>query len=221
MKGFSAKLIPLISVLVFPVIASLAPPAVKAQTERSRPNASGPVGGTNTSPAREPSIRERQLMMDDIAREAGRPRLTEEKRIAIVQIAEDFQQIQILNNKMMGATMKAATPDYGNIASSTAEIKKRASRIRSNLELPKADSDAAKTKQEYKPIVDEAAMKAALLALDKSIMSFVENQLFQNPNLIDLKQATKASSDLETIIESSRLISKDAERLGSSSRKRP
>jgi len=158
--------------------------------------------------------------MDEMAREAGRPRSTDEKRIALVQIADDFQQIQIVNNKMMGAAMKAATLDYGHIASSTAEIKKRASRIKSNLELPKAEPDAAKTTQQYKPVVDAAGMKAALLSLDNSIMSFVESPIFENPNVIDMEHTSKAIRDLDIIIESSRLISKDAERLGSSFRKK-
>src|SRR6185503_29808 len=112
MKVSSAKLIPLTSVIVFPIVACLAPAAVTAQTEHRRP-AGRPVAGTNTSPSRKPSIRERQLIMDEMAREASRPRSTDEKRIALVQIAEDFQQIQIVNNKMMGAATKAATLDYG------------------------------------------------------------------------------------------------------------
>ena len=219
MKGSSAKLIPLISAIVFPIVACLAPATVTAQTEHRRP-AGRPVAGTNTTPSRKPSIRERQLIMDEMAREAGRPRSTDEKRIALVQIADDFQQIQIVNNKMMGAAMKAATLDYGHIASSTAEIKKRASRIKSNLELPKAEPDAAKTTQQYKPVVDAAGMKAALLSLDNSIMSFVESPIFENPNVIDMEHTSKAIRDLDIIIESSRLISKDAERLGSSFRKK-
>jgi len=219
MKVSSAKLIPLTSVIVFPIVACLAPAAVAAQTEHRRP-AGRPVAGTNTSPSRKPSIRERQLIMDEMAREASRPRSTDEKRIALVQIAEDFQQIQIVNNKMMGAAMKAATLDYGHIASATGEIKKRASRIKSNLELPKAEPDAAKTTQEYKPVVDAPGMKAALLSLDKSIMSFVESPIFQNPNVIDMEHTSKAMRDLDIIIESSRLISKDAERLDSSLRKK-
>jgi hypothetical protein len=218
MKGSSAKLIPLISAIMFPIVACLAPATVAAQTEHRRP-AGRPVVGTNTSPSRRPSIRERQLIMDEMARQADRPRSTDEKRIALVQIADDFQQIQIVNNKMMGAAMKAATLDYGHIANSTAEIKKRASRIKSNLELPKAEPDA-KTTQEYKPVVDAAGMKAALLSLDKSIMSFVESPIFENPNVIDMEHTSKAIRDLDIIIESSRLISKDAERLGSSFRKK-
>ena len=219
MKGSATKSMPLIAAIVFPLVAYLAPATVSAQTEHRRPGGR-PVVGTNTSPSRKPSIRERQLIMDEMAREASRPRSTDEKRIALVQIAEDFQQIQIVNNKMMGAAMKAATLDYGHIASATGEIKKRASRIKSNLELPKAEPDAAKTTQEYKPVVDAAGMKAALLSLDKSIMSFVESPIFQNPNVIDMEHTSKAMRDLDIIIESSRLISKDAERLDSSLRKK-
>lgn len=218
MKGSSAKSIQLISAIVFPIVAYLAPATVSAQTEHRRP-AGRPVV-TNTSPSRKPSIRERQLIMDEMAREAGRPRSTEEKRIALAQIADDFQQIQIVNNKMMGAAMKAATLDYEQIASATGEIKKRASRIKSNLELPRAEPDASKATPEYKPVVDAAGMKAALLSLDKSIMSFIESPIFENPNVIDMEHTSKAIRDLDIIIESSRLISKDAERLGSSARKK-
>jgi len=219
MKGSATKTMPLISAIVFPLVAYLAPATVSAQTEHRRPGGR-PVVGTNTSPSRKPSIRERQLIMDAMAREVGRPRSTDEKRIALVQIADDFQQIQMVNNKMMEAAMKAATLDYEDIGSSTAEIKKRASRIKSNLELPNAEPDA-KSKQEYKPVVDAAGMKAALLSLDKTIMSFVESPIFKNPNVIDMDQTSKAIRDLDIIIEFSRLISKDAERLGKSSSKRP
>jgi len=219
MKGSATKTMPLISAIVFPLVAYLAPATVSAQTEHRRPGGR-PVVGTNTSPSRKPSIRERQLIMDAMAREVGRPRSTDEKRIALVQIADDFQQIQMVNNKMMEAAMKAATLDYGDIGSSTAEIKKRASRLKSNLELPSVEPDA-KSKQEYKPLVDAAGMKAALLSLDKSIMSFVESPIFKNPNVIDMDQTSKAIRDLDIIIEFSRLISKDAERLGKSSSKRP
>lgn len=219
MKGVSAKSIPLTSAAALLAITAFPTPAVKAQTERSRPNTASPVGGTTaSSETRPPSIRGRQLMMDEMAREAARPRTPEIERVALTQIAEDFKRIQILNNKMMSSTMKSATPDYESIANTTAEIRKRANRIRNNLDLPKAVSEETVIKPE-KPTVDAAGMKAALLSLDESIMNFIENSIFQNPSVIDVEQATKASRDLETIIESSRLINKDAERLSNLSKK--
>jgi len=55
-------------------------------------------------------------------------------------------------------------------------------------------------------------MKASLLSLDGSIMSFIKNPIFKNSGVVDVEQAGKASRDLETIIELSNLINKDAQR---------
>lgn len=220
MRSVSAKPIPPLAAFLVITFLLIPVPKVKAQTERSRPNTASPVGGRNSSQPDAPSIRERQLTMDEMAREAAsRPRTAETERVALTQIAEDFKRIQILNNKMMGSTMKVTTPDYESIATSTTEIGKRAKRIRNNLSLPKAVSDEIEKGPEYKPAVDAAGMKAALLSLDGAIVNFIENPIFQTPSVIDLKHATKASRDLESIIEFSRLISKDAERLSNLAKK--
>jgi hypothetical protein len=193
---------------------------VKAQPQRNRPNAPSPAGGpTAGSETRPPSIRERQLMMDELARDTARPRTSEMERVALTKIAEDFKRIQILNNKMMSSTMKSPSPDYESIADTTAEIRKRANRIRNNLNLPKAESEGTEKGPEYKPTNDAASMKAALLSLDGSIMNFIENPIFQNPSVIDVEQSKKVSRDIEAIIESCRLINKDAERLSTLSKK--
>ncbi|CAN5789692.1 hypothetical protein BH18ACI4_BH18ACI4_25990 [soil metagenome] len=63
-------------------------------------------------------------------REAAKPRTREEETLALAEVAEDFKRIQLINNRMMGATMSAAAPDYGSIAGTTGEIRKRAIRIR-------------------------------------------------------------------------------------------
>jgi hypothetical protein len=220
MKVVSTKSIPLASAAAFLVIISFPTSGLRAQSERGRPNPASGVGGTNASADRQPSINERQLMMDVMAREAKRPRRPSEmERMALTQIAEDFKRIQILNNKMLSAVLKSSTPDYASIAGTTAEIRKRASRLINNLNLPKGVSETTVKRPEHKPTLDAADMKAALLSLDGTIMNFVENQIFQNPNVIDVEQAAKARRDVEIIIESSRLISKDAERLSSLSKK--
>ena len=68
-------------------------------------------------------------------------------------------------------------------------------------------------KAEYKPARTVQDMKSALLALDGSIMSFVNNSIFKNPEVVDVKEAAKAKRDLEIIIERSQLIKKDADHL--------
>lgn len=220
MKGVCTKSLSLSAPALF-VIIPLLIPATAAKAQRGRPNSAAPVPGPRTSEPRPPSIRERQLKMDQMAREAAMPRTSKAESLDLAQIAEDFKRIQILNNKMMSSAMTAAAPDYESIANTTAEIRKRANRIRNNLSLPKGVSEEMDKRPEHKPAVDSAGMKAALLSLDSSIMRFIENPIFQNPNVMDVEQATTAGRDLESIIESSRLINRDAERLSNPSKKTP
>ena len=59
--------------------------------------------------------------------------------------------------------------------------------------------------------------RASLMVLDQTIMRFVKNPLFQNPNTIEVKQATQARQDLETVIEITADLKKVASKLGKAS----
>jgi hypothetical protein len=163
-----------------------------------------------------PSIRERQFQMLEMEREAANPRTPEEQKIALEQIADDYKQIQLINNKMMGASMQAREPNYLNVSQSLSEIRKLANRLKNNLRLPNAETE---TKDEYKPATDAAQLKSNLLSLDKSIMSFVGNAIFKKPDVVNLEEAKNARRELETIIRNSQLIAKDSEALNKSSAK--
>lgn len=216
------------SVLVKPALTTLAfmilliPSLLaKAQSDsRPRPVRPSPGGLKPPPPTQKaPSIREREFKILEMEREAAKPRTPEGEKLALAQIAEDFERIQVINNKMMIAAMSAATPDYARIADTTVEIRKRANRIRDNLQLPKADSEEATKRPEHKQAVDAARMKAALIALDGSIMSFIKSPIFKEPGVVDVQHAARAGHDLETIIEFSQLIAEDAGRLRKSSTK--
>lgn len=220
MRNVRAKSI-LITSLATIVAALFVPqPLVNAQAGGTRPT-SNPGGPVRPSPSglktpqqqKAPNIRERQFKMLEMEREAAKPRTPEGEKLALAQIAEDYEHIQVINNKMMAATMPRSTPDYGVIAATTAEIKKRANRILENLRLPKAETEEATKKPEHKKVTDAAGMKVALLSLDGSIMSFVQNPIFKNTSVVDVGHATKLRRDLETIVEFSQLIRKDAEEL--------
>ncbi|HET6891413.1 MAG TPA: hypothetical protein VFH31_09945 [Pyrinomonadaceae bacterium] len=197
-----------------------------AQTSR-RPSSAPPSGPVRPSPGglktprtqRPPSVGERQFKILEMEREAAKPRTPEEEKLALAQIAEDYERIQIINNKMMGATMSAKVPNYGAVAETAAEIKKRATRVLDNLRLPQPDAEQAAKKPEHKQVTDAAQMKVALLSLDETIMSFVRNPIFKNTDVVNVEEAIKLRRDLETIIEFSHLIGKDAERLSKSSDK--
>lgn len=210
-----ARSITTISKTGFLALAILIPASVVYGQRGGASGTGRPAPGGHRRPVAtpQPSIRERQFKILEMEREAAKPRPPEGDKIALAQIAEDFERIQVINNKMMAATMSAAPINYENIASTTAEIRKRANRIKDNLQLPKEDSDKALKASEHKPLVDAALMKAALLSLDDSIMSFIRNPIFKNTSVVNLEHAAHARRDLDTIIERSHVISKEAERL--------
>jgi hypothetical protein len=213
-----------ISLFVTLVVATISSP-VSAQTTVARPpSPTVPAGGARTSETTQPpSILERQYLMRSMELEARRAPLTpEQKRLALAQIADDYAQIQVINNKMMGTVMKAPVPNYASIAETMAEIAKRAGRIKTNLPLPGDDKkEADLNAAEYKNVVDAAGMKASLLFLDTTIMRFVNNPIFNNTSVVPVREAAKAKRDLNTIVELSNRISKDARKLSKSSGKRP
>ncbi|HLM57277.1 MAG TPA: hypothetical protein VK422_14280 [Pyrinomonadaceae bacterium] len=191
------------------VLLLLAPGGARAQK----------VGGGSprrpNPPPREtqaPSIGERMRIMREMQREAARPRGVSLLRLPMEQIAEDFERLQAVNNRMLGAVMPAAEPDYGLIAGSAAEMKKRASRLKSNLPLPRPEKDS-EAREPYAPPADGAGMKRALMRLDRALMSFVSNPVFKNTDVLNAWEGARAGRDLDEVIELSRLISRDAERM--------
>lgn len=136
---------------------------------------------------------------------------TPKERVSLVnQVREDFRQIQVINNQMMSrAAVAGESLDYKNISEVTGEIKKRASRLKLYLALPEAE-DETKSETNRRSSGGEP-LKAALNLLDHSIMSFVNNPLFQKSGVVDIRLSTRASHDLSSIIELSASIKKSAE----------
>lgn len=197
-----------------------AAPAGRAQSggaHRPRPAGSAPATQPQTHG---PSIRERQLVMSGMEKEAARPADERKPALPLEQIAEDFERIQAVNNRMMAAVMRSDAPDYRLVSDSTAEIRKRAARLRSNLPLPEPEEKGGGRAADYKGPEDAAQLKAALLRLDRALMGFVKSPVFKNPDVFDADDAARARRDLEEVVELSRLLNKDAERLSKAAGRR-
>ena len=204
-----------LSVAIFCLLLSAA--TARAQSVNRPPTAPGPIKPPEeTRPA---SIEERQFRMMEMEREAAQPRSEAEQKLALAQIAEDYREIQVNNNKMMSTSIPSATPNFAAIARTLDEIRKRASRLRNNLRLAELKEKPATEK--YKPAQTAPELKSQLLVLDNSIMRLVMSPIFKNPVVVNVDEAAKARGELEFIIATSQLISKDADRLNKSEGKTP
>jgi hypothetical protein len=157
--------------------------------------------------------------MREMEKEVATPPAAAGVELPLARVASDFKRIQIINNRMLGAVMNAAEPDYRLISEANAEIRKCAARLKSGLSLPEPEMVEGEGRG-YSPPGDAAGMKAALLLLDRALMRFVKNPVFKNADVLDAKEGARARRDLERVIELSRLIGKDAERMARAAGKR-
>jgi hypothetical protein len=125
------------------------------------------------------------------------------------QINDDFKAVQVLNNRLMADAVNPVV-DYKSLAKLLSEIGSKASRLKSNLVLPKVDVEKQK---ESEGALAASGFRDALQAFDKVVVSFSTNPIFQKVNVIEVELAKQASRDLATIIEQSGRLKKAAMKL--------
>ncbi len=131
--------------------------------------------------------------------------------LAWAQIREDYRQIQVVNNDLAKSLAGGGALDFQYVAKSVSEIRKRAVRLRENMVLPDPAKPAARPAPPSGPEAEQ--LKSSLLALDKLILDFVNNPIFERAKVADVQMSAKARRDLEDIIEVSEQIKKSSERL--------
>lgn len=163
------------------------------------------------------SNRARERQQDMSAREwqlrnFGNPSVVTDRRrleALMAQTQEDFNRMLMLHNEIARALSANQPIDYHFVAEATGEIRKRATSIQSNLVLsPPAE--------EMKPVematqTNEPEMKDALIKLCKEIRSFVTNPAIEQPNVIDVEKLATAKRDLESVIQLSAHLKREAD----------
>ena len=166
-------------------------------------------------------IRERQRVMttrrveEGLRRPAGRAKREEEERLALSQIKEDYERIQVLSNELAEAVSMPGELDLKLVAKSTSEIGKRAERLLHNLALPELTADVERVKV---PAEGQAQIQSSLLMLRRLVDRFVRSPFFREVNVIDTQVSARTRRDLEGIIELSDRLKKESERLDRGSR---
>ena len=114
------------------------------------------------------------------------------------QIKEDFERIQLINSDVLQAITLKADPDYRRLSEAAAEVKKRATRLRSNLFPSEFRVESKQSEQQLK---GPENLKLLLRELDKAITTFVHNPMFENTRVVNEEDSKKAQEDLEKIID--------------------
>jgi hypothetical protein len=158
----------------------------------------------------EMETRQRELRsLSDI--NAKPPKKAPDDRPLYQQVAEDFEQLQLRGHYLSVAGASGSELDYGQIRDEAAELKRRASRLKSTLALPALKKDQKQKRAEAPPAPE--AVRAAITSLEAAVKSFVWNPFFQRPDVLDAENSSKASRDLEEILRLSEQIRGAAEAL--------
>ena len=136
-------------------------------------------------------------------------RVEEEMRLALAQIREDYERIQLVNGDLAKATSDPALLDLKLAAESASEIRKRAERLLTNLSLPEMPADLERVRM---PEEGEEHLRPSLSMLRKLVERFVRSPLFREVNVIDAQISTRARRDLEGIVELSGRLKRDCEK---------
>ena len=127
------------------------------------------------------------------------------------KIKDDFRDLQSSNNKMMANAWLQDTLDYSSIAEMVSKIQDKANDLKDGLSLP--ESEKPQTALKMPAVTTVRQFREELLLLDKTIMRFVTNPVFQANNTVDVNQAKKASEDLEQVIYLTVHLKQNAQKL--------
>jgi hypothetical protein len=177
-------------------------------SQSSPPGAPPPMDQrVNADRIRQQDMSRREWQLRNFGTDPVTPKDERQVKALMAQTEEDFTRILTLHNEIARTLTSNQDFDYHFVSEATAEIKKRASRVQSTLMLRPSPDDAPIK------VTSDPEMKDSLIKLCKEIRSFVTNPMIENPNTVDAQQLIRARRDLESLIQLSGLIKKDADKL--------
>ncbi len=197
---YSLVAIPLLLLVVSPTFAQRAP--------------GGPapaINKTNAVRARQQAESRREYQLRNFGKQPNAAKDSRQLKALMEQTEEDFNRILTRHNEIARVLASEKPFDYHFLNEASAEINKRASRLQATLGLEQLETDtrvAEKTDE-----IDAAHMKEALVRMCSQIRSFVTNPVIENPSTVDAQNLTNARRDLESLVQLSGHINKEAKKL--------
>ncbi|HEV2836337.1 MAG TPA: hypothetical protein VGW58_13510 [Pyrinomonadaceae bacterium] len=162
----------------------------------------------NTDRIRQQEMSSREWQLRNFGNEAKASKDRRQIEALLTQTEEDFNRILTLHNEIARLLSASKPIEYNFISDAGAEIKKRATRLQSTLalrQLPTETPVVEKTDE-----LNDPQMKDALIRMCKQIRSFVTNPVIANPSTVDAQQLSNARRDLESLIQLSGHLKKEA-----------
>ena len=151
---------------------------------------------------------ELERVKNESYRSAALEKAAENRKINYSQIKSDFELVQKLQNEIVKTYVTGKQINYGRIGELAAKLNECAKRLELNLLLYTEKT----TKKSNKENLDSRNVSGLIVILDKSIGTFVANQVFKNLNIIEPNDAEKAEFDLHNIIQVSNFLAQKAEK---------
>ena len=187
--------IPLLMLFTVPVLAQKSPGAP-------------PIDRTNTDRVRQQEMSNREWQLRNFGFEKDAPKDRRQLEALMAQTEEDFNRILTLHNEIARLLAASKPIQYAFISDATTEIKKRATRLQATLALRQLPTETPVVEKSDE--LNDAQMKDALVRMCKQIRSFVTNPVIEMHNTVDAQQLSNARRDLESLIQLSGHLKKEA-----------
>src|SRR2546423_310983 len=151
----------------------------------------------------------REMQLNNGIGEKAQPNDPKRAQAMMDQVSEDFQRILTRHNELVRAIAANQSLNYQFISDAMSEIKKRSTRLQSSLKLQKPET-TSEDKTESALIGTET--KDEMILLCKQIESFVKNPIIEKPGTVDAQALDKARNDLQSIVELSDVMKKQADK---------
>jgi hypothetical protein len=166
---------------------------------------------TNPERARQQDMSRREYQLRNFGNQPGATPDRRQLEALMAQTEQDFNRILTLHNEIARAISSNKDLDYHFVSDATAEIRKKASRLQTTLGLHEPNKEPHNTNEGEK--ANGAQLTPALVNLCKHIKNFVTNPVIETPSTVNAEQLARARRDLESLIQLSEQIKKDADKL--------
>jgi hypothetical protein len=176
-----------------------------------------PPPGAGDKSLEDRSVKGRSTELERIKRDANKPEPVSKETQArqFSEIKEDFEQIQHSQNGIADAYTKSKTIDYEKIAANADKLNASGKRLMGNL-FPQTEIKKGNKKTEMREAKSEspvaADIKTLIVDLDNSLLAFISNPVFTNPQVTRTDDNLKAKSDLEKILRLSSALKIEADK---------